>query len=154
MQKNEEKLKFSEICKKANLKVTPQREIIYEILANTDQHPSVDMVYKVARERFSNISFDTVNRTLNTFVDIGVAFVVEGGGEVRRFDAGLSPHQHFKCIKCKKIIDFNSDMLDNIGPPVELDQGYEILNSVIYFEGICRNCNQKNINNELTEKKQ
>ncbi len=132
--------KFLEICKKANLKVTPQRQAIFKVVSGTDEHPSVEMVYKKVKEIFPNISFDTVNRTLNTFVDIGVAFVVEGDAQVRRFDAGLDPHQHFKCIKCKRIFDFHSPRFDNIERPEELEEGFEVLKTEIYFQGICKDC--------------
>lgn len=139
--------KFSQICKSANLKVTPQREVIYEILASTDVHPSADMVYKKAREKMSNISFDTVNRTLNTFAEVGVAFIVEGTGDTRRFDAGLDAHQHFKCVKCKRIIDFRAPEFDNIARPEGLDEKYKILRSAVYFEGICDHCQSDKIQN-------
>ena len=138
--------KFLEICKKANLKVTPQRQTIFNVLSETDDHPSVEMVYKKVKKIFPNISFDTVNRTLNTFVEIGIAFVVEGDAQVRRFDGGLDPHQHFKCIKCKRIFDFHWPGFDNIERPEGLGEGFEVLKTQIYFQGICKDCNSKGNN--------
>lgn len=136
-------VKFTDICRKANIKVTPQRVIIYEILDSLDTHPSADMVYRKARQKMPNISFDTVNRTLNTFAEIGVAFIVEGSGEVRRFDAGFHSHQHFKCVKCKRIIDFHAPEFDNIGRPEGIDERFEVLRSTVYFEGLCDKCSGK-----------
>jgi len=34
------------------------------------------------------------------------AFVAEGSGNAKRFDGNLQGHQHFKCVKCKRIVDF------------------------------------------------
>jgi Fur family peroxide stress response transcriptional regulator len=133
---------FKDLCRKSDLKITPQRVVIYEILSSTDEHPSAETVYKKARRIMPNISFDTVNRTLNTFSDIGAAFIVEGTGDVRRFDAGLGVHQHFKCVKCKRIIDFHYKEFDNVHRPAELEK-FDILKSTVYFEGICDVCKKK-----------
>jgi Fe2+ or Zn2+ uptake regulation protein len=75
-----------------------------------------------------------------TFVDIGAAFVVEGSGEPKRFDAELEDHLHFKCLKCRKIIDFHGECPKNIEVPEEISEHYKVLRKTIYFEGICDKC--------------
>ena len=69
---------FVETCRRHQLKVTPQRVAIYKALIQSRQHPTADMMYQEVREKYPNISFDTVNRTLLTFSEIGVVDVVEG----------------------------------------------------------------------------
>ena len=90
-----------------------------------------------------NISLDTVNRTLLTLTRIGVAFVVEGSGDVKRFDAGLEKHQHFKCNKCKKIIDFHHKPFDDIPVPKNISRKFTVLRQTVYLEGICDSCKSK-----------
>ncbi|NQV34696.1 MAG: transcriptional repressor, partial [Phycisphaeraceae bacterium] len=86
----EEKLEaFGTQCKEAGLKMTPQRSAIYRFLLQTKEHPSADTVFRNVRLTFPNISLDTVNRTLLTLNRIGAAFVVEGTGDAKRFDANL-----------------------------------------------------------------
>lgn len=41
------------------------------------------------------------------------AFIAEGSGDVKRFDGNLENQQHFKCIKCKKTIDFHHEPFNN-----------------------------------------
>ena len=110
------------------------------MLLETTEHPSADNVFRKAREVFPNISLDTVNRTLLTLADMGLAFIVEGTGDVKRFDAGLKAHQHFKCVKCKKIVDFHHKPFDDIHVPKELSNKYIISRKTVYFEGICDLC--------------
>ena len=118
----QEKLESFELrCRKHGLKVTPQRVAIYKALISTDSHPTADEVCQKVREEISNISLDTVNRTLLTLTEIGAAFQVEGTGQPRRFDGGLEDHQHFLCIKCGKVIDFQHDALGNIHIPDEIE---------------------------------
>ena len=134
---------FQTKCRKAGLKVTPQRLAVYKALIETKQHPSAEMVFRNARKVFPNISLDTVNRTLAILSKIGAASTVEGSGDAKRFDGNLKPHQHFKCIKCKRIIDFYYKPFDNIRVPKSLDKKLNILRKTVYFEGICDLCAKK-----------
>jgi Fur family transcriptional regulator, peroxide stress response regulator len=131
---------FKAKCKDAGLKVTPQRMATYQALVDSKEHPSADMVYSKVRLTNSNVSFDTVNRTLLTLNEMGVATIVEGSGEPKRYDANLSPHQHFKCVKCRRIIDFHDTDFDDISVPAELEQKFVVLRKSVYFEGVCDIC--------------
>jgi Fur family peroxide stress response transcriptional regulator len=131
---------FKQKCRNAGLKVTPQRVAVYQELVGTTEHPSADMLHRSIKSKFSNISLDTVNRTLLTFSDIGLAFVVPGSGDVRRFDGGMTDHQHFRCVKCKRIIDFHHEPFDVIETPKEISDKFTILKKTVYFEGICNIC--------------
>ncbi|MHC4271745.1 MAG: Fur family transcriptional regulator [Planctomycetota bacterium] len=128
------------LCREKGLKVTPQRVTIYKRLVKSTDHPSADVLHKRIKADLPNISLDTVNRTLLTFADIGAAFVVEGSGEPKRFDAELEDHLHFKCLKCRKIIDFHRESIKNIKVPEEIAEQCKVLRKTIYFEGICEKC--------------
>ena len=133
-------------CSDVGLKITPQRIAVYKALIGTTQHPSAEMVFIKLRKTFPSISLDTVNRTLHTLDEIGVAFVVEGSGEPKRFDANLQAHQHFKCLKCKRIIDFHHEPFDNIVIPANIAKKFTILRKAVYLEGICDLCGKKGAN--------
>jgi len=135
--------RFTDLCRKTGLRVTPQRIEIYKQLIITDEHPSAEILYEKVKKTFPNISFDTVNRTLLTLSRIGAAFIVEGSGDVRRFDGGMEKHQHFKCVKCKRIVDFHYKPFDNIKSPASLGKKFKILKKAVYLEGICDLCEQK-----------
>jgi len=130
-------------CSQAGLKITPQRIAVYKALIETTKHPSAEMVFKTLRKTFPSISLDTVNRTLLTLNRIGAAFIVEGSGEPKRFDANLQAHQHFKCITCKRIIDFHHEPFDNITVPADIEKKFTVLRKTVYLEGICDLCGKK-----------
>lgn len=131
---------FTGLCRKTGLKVTPQRIAIYRELIKTDEHPSAEMLYARVRKVYPNISLDTVNRTLLTLNEIGAAFIVEGSGDAKRFDGDLEKHQHFKCLKCKRVIDFCHKPFDNITVPAEIEGRFTVLRKSVYLEGICDLC--------------
>ena len=133
---------FTGLCKKNGLKVTPQRVQIYKELIKTDEHPSAEVLYEKVKQTFRNISFDTVNRTLLTLSEIGAAFIVEGSGDVRRFDGGMEKHQHIKCVKCKRIVDFHHKPFDIIRLPASIGNKFTVLRKSVYIEGICNLCEQ------------
>lgn len=134
---------FEAKCHQAGLKITPQRIAVYKALLETNEHPSADMVLNKVRQQMPNISLDTVNRTLLTLAEIGAAFIVEGSGDAKRFDGNPEAHQHFKCIKCKRIIDFHYKPFDNIAIPKNISKKFTTLRKTVYFEGICDLCARK-----------
>jgi Fur family peroxide stress response transcriptional regulator len=131
---------FRQRCRQAGLKLTPQRLAVYRVLMASKEHPSAEMVCQRIRKEMPSISLDTVNRTLLTLTKIGIAFVVEGTGQVRRFDGNLNDHQHFRCVRCKRVIDFHCDQFDNMVVPEEVSSTFRILRTTVYVEGICKNC--------------
>ena len=141
---DEKTMQFTSQCREAGLKVTPQRIAIYRELLKTDEHPSAEMLYEKVKKIFPSISLDTVNRTLLTLNEIGAAFTVVGSGDARRFDGGLHEHQHFRCVKCKRIIDFHHKPFDNIRLPAEISEKYKVLRKTVYLEGLCDLCGLNN----------
>jgi Fur family peroxide stress response transcriptional regulator len=131
---------FAVKCRAAGLKVTPQRMAVYKALLEMEEHPSAEVVCKRVRKVFPNISLDTVNRTLLSLSEIGAASVVEGSGDAKRFDGNLANHQHFKCLKCKRIIDFHHKAFDNVKIPGSIKERFVVLKKAVYFEGICDLC--------------
>jgi Fur family peroxide stress response transcriptional regulator len=131
---------FIQNCRRNGLKVTPQRLAVYRSLVGSKEHPSAEMVYNNVRRLFANISLDTVNRTLLTLAEIGSAFVVEGSGDVRRYDGDVENHQHFRCVKCKKVFDFHYKPYDDIKVPAAIAAKFKVLRKTVYLEGICDSC--------------
>ena len=134
---------FRAKCHEAGLKVTPQRTAVYRALLETTDHPSAETVFRRVRQVFPSISLDTVNRTLLTLSEMGVAFVVEGSGDAKRFDANLKMHQHFKCLKCRRIIDFHHNPFDRIRVPENLANRFTVVRATVYLEGLCDACRKK-----------
>lgn len=134
---------FYEKCAENDLKITPQRVLIYEELIKAKDHPSADVLYKRVRKSLPNISFDTVYRTLLSFAEIGLVSLVEGYGEQKRFEPNLHQHHHFRCIKCYTIYDFKNDAYNDIAVPESVQKQGVIINKRVVLEGICSKCKGK-----------
>jgi Fur family peroxide stress response transcriptional regulator len=129
--------------KQYGLKITPQRTAIYQELLKANDHPSADSIYRKLIKKIPSISFDTVNRTLLTFSKIGVAHIVEGYGQPKRYDPNVNPHHHFRCTQCDRIVDFYNKAYDNISVPEEIQKQFTVVNKKVVLEGLCDRCNNK-----------
>ena len=128
------------ICHQHQLKVTPQRVAIYRQLLNSDTHPTADAIYQIVRQEYPNISYDTVNRTLFTFAEIGVVDVVEIFGGAKRFDPNVTNHHHLHCTQCGKIIDFQNRTYDNLHVPEEVGKNFQVISKRVVLKGLCKDC--------------
>jgi Fur family peroxide stress response transcriptional regulator len=134
---------FIDRCRQAGLKVTPQRLAIYKLLIDSTDHPSADWVYRKLTDSWPTISFDTVNRTLLTFAEIGVISMVESYSLSRRFDSLTEKHHHFHCVKCGQIIDILDSSLDDVTLPAHIDSRFTVTGARVVMSGICSGCEEK-----------
>ncbi|MCX7988667.1 MAG: transcriptional repressor [Thermodesulfovibrio sp.] len=134
---------FVKKCKECGLKITPQRISIYKEVLNSENHPSAEIIYRRIKRIHPGISFDTVNRTLLTLSEMGLLEIVEGSGDVRRFDPNNKNHHHFRCKKCGKIVDFYNESYDKLEVPDYLKKKFIINKVRVLLEGICDNCINK-----------
>ena len=134
---------FREKCRENNLKVTPQRVVIYEELLKSKDHPNAEVLFERVKNIFPDISLDTVNRTLLTLSQIGIVNIVEGNGEPRRFDPDIENHHHFRCVKCNTIIDFDYKLYDNLEVPDKINKKFTVLNKKVLLQGYCNKCRNK-----------
>ena len=131
---------FMAICKRNGLKVTPQRVAIFEAVVDLDTHPSADEVYRIVTKKFPTISFDTVNRTLVTFSELGIVDITESSSGIRRLDPDINNHHHIHCRKCGNIIDFYNKDFDELNVPKKLRNEYRIEKVRVTLMGICDAC--------------
>lgn len=137
---------FVEKCRQHQLKITPQRVAIYRELVQSKRHPSADLMFRTIRKTFPNISFDTVNRTLQTFTEIGVVDMVEVFGGAKRFDPDVSEHHHLHCTACGKIIDFEFDGYTQLEIPEVVAKNFTVTGRRVVLKGLCDACRQESIN--------
>jgi len=134
---------FSELCKKSGLKITPQRCAVYGHLMTSRNHPTAVEVYRTVRGRFPNISYDTVNRTLLTFAEIGLVDILQTKGGPRRFDPVMDNHHHFYCVDCGKIIDFTSQHYEDLKIPDRIRAECTVFTQRVVLNGLCPRCRKK-----------
>ncbi|GBD39057.1 Transcriptional regulator PerR [bacterium HR37] len=134
---------FIKRSKELGIKITPQRVAIYRELANTDEHPSAEAIYKKIKNYYPNISLTTIYRTLETFEKLGLVSVVNILYNAARYDANLEPHHHMVCVECKKVEDFYDESLSKLDFSQKTLSRYKVLGYTVQLNGICKDCQSK-----------
>lgn len=131
---------FQQICREKDLRVTPQRIEIYQALATADDHPTAEKLHQRLVERMPTLSLDTVYRTLGTFSEMGLISKVETIESQAHFEVSDVQHHHLICERCKKIIDFEWQQVDEAELPEETRSlgRFEKKNVIVY--GVCKDC--------------
>lgn len=131
---------FEKACRDRGIKLTHQRIEIFREVAESDEHPDAEKVYRGVRARVPTVSLDTVYRTLWLLNDLGIVNTL-GPSQVRtRFDANLNRHHHFVCVKCGLMRDFYSQHYDELKVPKSLKSLGAIETTHVELRGICIEC--------------
>jgi Fur family peroxide stress response transcriptional regulator len=122
------------------LKHSKQRDMIMTFLMSRKDHPTADVVYMNVRKEYPNISLGTVYRNLTLLADTGEIKRLRVGDGVDHFDADTSPHYHFVCTECGRVIDLQMDNIDTIQDIAGAGFDGKIAGHVTYFYGTCGTC--------------
>lgn len=114
-----------------------QRELIYQTLRNTKEHPSADMIYQALKPDNPSLSLGTVYRNLNLLAAEGR--IVRIPSSVDRYDGDTSPHSHFVCTRCGSVRDLDlpyNRELDEAAARTDC----RVTGRIILFTGLCAQC--------------
>ncbi|MDH3576100.1 MAG: transcriptional repressor [Desulfobacteraceae bacterium] len=122
------------------MRLTSQRQVIFEELIKVKSHPTANEVYDMVRKRLPRIGLGTVYRNLNLLAELGIIRRLEVGGEQKLFDGDISPHYHIRCIKCNRVDDIFIKMDRGLEKSAASCCDYKILDHHVQFSGICSKC--------------
>lgn len=125
------------------LKFTSQRYAVYQALASSTEHPSVEALYSIVKRSYPTLSMNTVYNTLETLKEIGIASEISLWHDKARFDANQTPHHHLVCLGCKKIEDLFDNTLNALALSPRAKHRYQILGHRVEFHGYCSDCNNR-----------
>ena len=134
---------FKNACRRAGLKITPQRMEVFSVLAKALDHPSPETVYRRLLPRMPTLSLDTVYRTLATLAQHNLVQKVETVQSQARFEAVQSPHHHLICRECHEICDFPWVSFERVRLPKEADSWGVVEKKSAVLTGICSKCRSK-----------
>ena len=136
-------LALEDACRKVGARVTHQRREVLRAVVGGDAHPDALTILQRVRKRMPTISFDTVYRTLSFLEEHRLISRVPATGESARYDGNDTPHHHFICTTCGRIIDFESEELDGMELPTRLAELGTPTSRQLQVYGVCRDCVQR-----------
>ncbi|WP_317992760.1 Fur family transcriptional regulator [Bartonella gliris] len=139
VQMNKER-NYEQELRTAGLRVTRQRRIILDILADTNDHPNAFEIFQRANKIDSSISLSTVYRTMKTLEENGTIHRhIFSGGPSRFEQADGQHHDHLIDVDTGKIIEFQSDIIEKMQEEIAKSLGYDIIHHRLELYGKKRN---------------
>ncbi len=128
-------------------RLTRQRRIVLEILKESQEHLDAETIHDQAKARDSQVSLATVYRTLALLKEIGLVEEHRLGEGHAHFEAvQSSPHYHFTCLGCGRVIEFDAPQVMEVARALGEREGVEITTTHLFFSGYCPQCQQERRN--------
>ncbi|PXW91696.1 transcriptional regulator [Streptohalobacillus salinus] len=131
-------------------KLTPQREATVRVLLEREEdHLSAEDVYLLVKEKAPEIGLATVYRTLELLSELKIVDKINFGDGVSRYDlrkeGAAHFHHHLVCMECGTVEEIVEDLLEDVEKIVERDWQFKVKDHRLTFHGICRKCQQKEL---------
>lgn len=119
-------------------------------------YPRLALIQELARSHASPKSAAELTATLSQFPRSTVYRSLEALEQyalvkssmikwVRRYELGdkLAPHHHhLTCIKCQRMIDFDSSKLEQRLETIAGEYNYQLISHVVELRGLCEDCQE------------
>lgn len=120
-----------------SIEMTRQQQLIFQLIQESNDHPTADQLYWQARQVIPNISAGTVYRNLSHMSESGIIRRLTVPGVADRFDKSTTPHGHAICKHCAKMVDVFSDQIEQV---IEEALGMDILSYELNVSYVCTDC--------------
>lgn len=126
------------------IRLTRQRRAILQVLETADHHLDASQILRWARRTEPTVDRVTVYRTLNLLKKNGLVDeldLMHVGGEGHYYERSTGrDHLHITCLKCGKVIEFESHHLQLIRQQVECAHAFRIDVARLEIGGYCQQC--------------
>ena len=122
-------------CVDAGVKMTSQRRIILQVLEAAADHPSVDEVYRRAKDLDSSISIATVYRTLSLFDEMNIVQRHDFNETFARFEVNVAHHHHLIDVGTGEVVEFQNEPLEILKAKIADELGYELVDHRLELYG-------------------
>lgn len=131
---------LTDLFRERGLRVTPQRQMIFGLLAGNDAHPTVESLYERAQAEMPTMSLKTVYQTVHDLEALGEVSVLDLGTGSLRVDPNVEhAHHHLVCSSCGRVRDLPVEF-DGLRVPGRFRRDFTVDSVQVIFRGRCDNC--------------
>ena len=138
----QEKQQFKKLFKQEYIDDFEDRFSILEVFLQTEKHLTSSELIELLEENGYNFEPDFIRDTLKLMVRFGFAKKNRfNNGPVRYEHMHLGQHHdHMICTKCRKIVEFSEDRLEDLQVQIAAAHGFHMLQHKMEIYGICSEC--------------
>ena len=136
------KEKFETLLETKGLKLTHERNLIFDEVSIVKDHFDADSLYERFKKKGLRVSRDTVYRTLPLLLESGVIQKSAGAGKREFFEriGAKGHHDHMICVQCGKIIEFQCEEIEKLQGKVAAEHGFKLTFHDHRLFGTCKDC--------------
>lgn len=125
-------------------RLTSQRRLLLEVLAECDDHLDAEGIYERAKDRDPNISLATVYRTLKVLKEVGLVQerMLDRERQKHHYEMAAKAHYHFTCLECGRVIEFESPLIEQASDELARELDLEVVHRRVHLDGYCPDCKQ------------
>ena len=133
---------FSDFLEKKDLKLTSQRHTILQQAVHAKGHFSAEQLLDLSKKADLTISKATVYRTLALLKESGVLEEQDFGDGKKLYERaqGRKHHDHFVCIRCGKIIEFENSQIEHLQNLEARHHDFKVVYHSLKLFGFCKRC--------------
>lgn len=134
------KQKFMKFLGTKKLRITSQRQTIIDTVFSTEEHFTADQLLEWSRQRDKSVSRATVYRTLPLLTESGLVREMDFGKDHKYYDPNYADHpnhNHIICQDCDKIVEFESDKIDQLENEISHRLGFSVKTQRLQITGSC-----------------
>ena len=129
-------------------KLTPQRRAIVDIIMEKEgEHLTAEEIYDEVKRNCPDIGLATVYRTVLLLEEVGIIYKLDLNDGCSRYELVHNNeehrHHHLVCNECRRVIEVEEDLLDELENSIQESYGFKILDHSVKFFGICSECNKE-----------
>ncbi len=115
-------------CAATGMRMTEQRRVIARVLAEADDHPDVEELYRRCVAIDDKISISTVYRTVKLFEDAGIIERHDfREGRARYEPVPESHHDHLINLRDGTVIEFTSEEIETLQREIAARLGFRLV---------------------------
>jgi Fur family ferric uptake transcriptional regulator len=128
MAKNTKLERIESACREQGVRITGQRRIIAQVIAELKDHPDVNELHRRAAEIDERISLSTVYRTVKRFEELGVIERHEfRDGRARYERTPAVHHDHLIDVTTGGVVEFHSEEIERLQAKIASRLGFRVV---------------------------
>ena len=132
--------RFLDFLAQKKLRLTGQRQAIIDTVFSTEHHFTAEQLLEWSRQRDKSVSRATVYRTLPLLTESGLVREMDFGKEHKFYDPNYARHprhSHIICQDCGKIIEFESDKIEQLENEISHRLGFSVKTHRLQLTASC-----------------
>ncbi len=136
------RLEFEGFLRARRLKVTSERrDVLAEVFASQDHFDAKGLVRRL-RAGGRRVSRATTYRTLDLLVESRIIMRHDFGDGEAHYELrhGRAHHDHFHCVRCERIIEFENEGIQALVRKIGADYRFAPETHRLHVYGLCSRC--------------